>query len=185
MEYHVSHLLRITVLSASCLLTLPAIAQMPAAGRPAIWEMVPGVPDATHTDPVSRGVMKGNPPPTDKRVQFRDGSAFGFPGIRWSLSHWREIVPTKAVSRGNGPVIALPRSERSLDDLKFKTTSGIETTFKSAIDQMYTDGLLILHRGRIVYETYRGEGKAERPHISFSVTKSFVGLIAAVLVTEE
>lgn len=150
----------------------------------AVWEMLPGTPNAAQSDPTTHGVMQGNPPPPDKRVQFRDRSAWRFPNLRWSLNHWREIAPTKEVSRGTGPIIALPRAERSFDDLKFKTTNGIDVTFKDAIDLMYADGLLILHRGRIVYETYRAEGRADRPHLAWSVTKSYVGTIAAMLVAE-
>lgn len=148
------------------------------------WEMIPGVPNAQQTDPVASGLMQGFPPPADKRVQFRDRTAWRFPQLRWSLSHWREIAPTKEVSRGTGPVLELPRSELNLDNLKFKTTNGIDVTFKEAIDLMYSDGLLILHKGRIVYETYRGAGRADTPHLSWSVTKSYVGTIAAILAAE-
>ena len=45
----------------------------------------------------------------------------------------------------------------------------------------YTDGLLVMHKGKIIYEKYFGEGAAHRPHIAFSVTKSFVGTLAATL----
>ena len=42
----------------------------------------------------------------------------------------------------------------------------------------YADGLLVLHKGRIIYEKYFGAGEASRPHIAFSVTKSIVGTLA-------
>jgi hypothetical protein len=48
----------------------------------------------------------------------------------------------------------------------------------------YTDGLLILHRGTIVYERYFGVLDAHIPHIAYSVTKSFVATLAATLVHE-
>ncbi len=43
---------------------------------------------------------------------------------------------------------------------------------------------LILHRGRIVYERYFGALAPDRQHLAFSVTKSFVATVAAMLIAE-
>jgi CubicO group peptidase (beta-lactamase class C family) len=48
----------------------------------------------------------------------------------------------------------------------------------------YTDGIIVLHRGKVVYEKYFGALDAHRQHIAMSVTKSFTGTIAATLVSE-
>jgi CubicO group peptidase (beta-lactamase class C family) len=52
------------------------------------------------------------------------------------------------------------------------------------VAKTFTDGILVLHKGRVVYEKYVGEGAPERSHIAMSVTKSFVGVLAAGLATE-
>jgi len=52
------------------------------------------------------------------------------------------------------------------------------------IPRTYTDGILVLHRGRVAYEKYFGALTPERPHIAMSVTKSFVGTLAAILADE-
>jgi CubicO group peptidase (beta-lactamase class C family) len=57
-------------------------------------------------------------------------------------------------------------------------------TWAESLLANYTDGILILHRGRIVYERYFGVLDAHTPHIAFSVTKSFVATIAATLLHE-
>lgn len=57
-------------------------------------------------------------------------------------------------------------------------------TWAQSVDAMFTDGIVILHRGVVVYETYRGALTPELPHIAFSMTKSFVGLMAATLAAE-
>ena len=57
-------------------------------------------------------------------------------------------------------------------------------TWAESLLANYTDGILILHRGRIVYERYFGVLDAHTPHIAFSVTKSFVATLAATLVHE-
>ena len=43
----------------------------------------------------------------------------------------------------------------------------------------------MLHRGRVVYERYFGALTGERPHIAFSVTKSFTETLAAMLIEEK
>ncbi|HET9270465.1 MAG TPA: serine hydrolase, partial [Vicinamibacterales bacterium] len=146
----------------------------------------PSFPDARATDPVALGWMKGSPPPADKLVLFGDGSFYKFPQTRWAFSHMRELVPTVTVSRGPGPVSALPRAERTdLDAVAFTPIGQTKpSTWGAAFDANYTDGIVVLHRGRIVYERYAGALTAERPHIAFSVTKSFVATLAGILIAE-
>lgn len=57
-------------------------------------------------------------------------------------------------------------------------------TWKASLDANYTDGMLILHRGEIVYEYYSGCLDREGRHGAMSVTKSFVGTIAEILIAE-
>ena len=57
-------------------------------------------------------------------------------------------------------------------------------TWAESLAANHTDGILILHRGRIVYERYFGVLAAHRQHIAFSVTKSFVATVAATLIAE-
>ena len=143
-------------------------------------------PDARATDPVTMGWMAGSPPPADKVIRFADGSFYQFPQTRWAFSHMRELVPTVAVSRGAGPVSPLPRAERrDLDAVTF-TPIGASSpmTWGAAFDANYTDGIVVLHRGRVVYERYGRVLTPERPHIAFSVTKSFVATLAGILIAD-
>lgn len=139
------------------------------------------LPTAEQSDPKALGMMQGFPPPPDKTIRFIDGSSSRFPNTRWAFSHIRELVPTANVSRGEGPVVPLPRAERDLGNIAITTMDGKPITFNDALQLTYTDGILVLHKGKVVYEKYLGEGDAQRPHIAFSVTKSFVGTLAAVL----
>ena len=142
--------------------------------------------DARTSDPVTMGWMVGAPPPPDKLIRFSDDSWFRFPQTRWSFSNIRQLMPTSVVRRGNGPATTLPRSERTdIDAVTFhpigQTTS---MTWAQSLTANYTDGVLILHRGRIVYERYFGALAADRQHLAFSVTKSFVATVAASLIAE-
>jgi CubicO group peptidase (beta-lactamase class C family) len=143
------------------------------------------IPDAAASDPLRIGWMQGSPPPADKTILFEDGSFLRFPQSRWSYSHMRQFGPTVEVPRGPGPVAALPRAEiPGLDQLPVTLRDGRRTTWLEALALAYTDGIVVLHRGTIVYERYFGAGAEHRPHIAFSVTKSFVGTLAAMLVDE-
>ncbi len=141
---------------------------------------------AADSDPVKLGWMAGYPPPLDKQVRYDDGSHYRFPQWRWSFSHWREVMPSAEVLRGTGPVAPLARAERDdLDAVTFMPLGGsTKLTWADSLAANYTDGIVVLHRGRIVYERYFGALAAERPHIAFSVTKSVIGTLAAMLVAE-
>ena len=130
--------------------------------------------------------MAGSPPPADRIIRFADGSFYTFPKTRWAFSHMRELVPTVAVPRGAGPVSVLPRAERrDLDAVTFTPIGGgTPMTWREAFDANYTDGIVVLHRGRVVYERYASMLTPERQHIAFSVTKSFVATLAGILIAE-
>ena len=140
--------------------------------------------NALDSDPRTLGWMVGAPPPPDKRVRFADGSMMAFPQNRWANSHYRELVPTKVVARGQGPMDPLPRAERQdLDAVRFYPIGVAQAmTWGQSLLANYTDGIVVLHRGQIVYERYAGALDADTPHIAFSVTKSFIGTIAECLV---
>ena len=147
------------------------------------------------------GWMVGSPPPPDKLIRFADSSFARFPRTRWSYSNMRQFLPTRVVRRADRPVRQLPRAERTdLDAVEFVPLAApplpdaLETgvgaagrgsmTWAESLLANYTDGILILHRGCIVYERYFGVLDAHTPHIAYSVTKSFVATVAATLVHE-
>jgi CubicO group peptidase (beta-lactamase class C family) len=146
----------------------------------------PALPTAEQTDPVKLGWMVGSPPPPDKVVRFADGSFYSFPKFRWTFSNSRQMGPTTNVSRGVGAVSPLPRAERAdLDAVTFTPLGKTEPmTWAQAFNANYTDGIVVLHKGRIVYERYAGALRPEGQHSGHSVTKSFFGTIGAVLVAE-
>lgn len=64
------------------------------------------------------------------------------------------------------------------------TTVGRPMTFAKMLEETYTDGIAVLHRGRLIYERYFGALKSHKPHIGMLVTKSFTGVLAGMLVAE-
>ena len=156
------------------------------AGRAAGAASPQAFPDAQASDPAKLGWMVGSPPPPDRTLRFDDGSYFGFPAMRWSVSNFRQLMPTVNVSRGLGAARPLPRAlRRDIDAMRFTPLGSDRTmTWRESLDANYTDGIVVLHRGRIVYERYFGVLGPDAEHGAMSVTKSFVGTLAAMLVAE-
>jgi CubicO group peptidase (beta-lactamase class C family) len=142
--------------------------------------------DSDASCPLRLGWMQGSPPPADRVIRFDTGDSRQFPQSRWTFSHTRELHPTLNISRGDGPVSDLPRALRSdLDAIELTPLGASKPiTFAASIKANYTDGLVVLHRGRIVLERYFGALSEFQPHIAFSVTKSFIGTLGATLVAE-
>jgi CubicO group peptidase (beta-lactamase class C family) len=144
-------------------------------------------PDADASDPSALGWMQGSPPPVAKRIRFQDDRFLEFPQIRWTLSHMRELAPTAAVWRGSAlpsDLGAAPGSEAAIDALAFEDLQGGKLTWATSLQRTYTDGMLVLHRGRRIYERYFGALQAQRPHACFSITKSYAATLAATLIHE-
>ena len=144
--------------------------------------------DDTASDPNALGWMQGSPPAPDKAIRFADDEFLKFPRSRWALSHMRELVPTVNVWRGGGGSYDLgtlaAADEVSIDELLFDDLAGRRRRWADSLADTYTDGIAVLHRGRLVYERYRGALRPELPHACFSVTKSYAGTLAATLVYE-
>ena len=141
---------------------------------------------AADSDPIKMGWMQGFPPAKDKQLRFEDGSFFEFPAMRWSVVHMRDFMPTVNVSRGLGVASALPyQLDTNIDALKFRPLNAKQDmTWQDSLAQNYTDGIVVLHKGRVVYERYMGALTPDKLHAAMSVTKSFTGTLAAMLVAE-
>jgi CubicO group peptidase (beta-lactamase class C family) len=146
----------------------------------------PATLDAVASDPVTMGWMIGSPPPPEKQIRFGDASYARFPRTRWSYTHMRQLLPTSVVPRGGHAAVPLPRAERSdIDRVTFRPIGRDERmTWGESLLANYTDGIVVLHQGRIVYERYFGVLTPHGHHIAFSVTKSFVATLAATLIHE-
>jgi CubicO group peptidase (beta-lactamase class C family) len=152
----------------------------------AVIAQAPAIPTPEQTDPVKLGWMMGSPPPPDKVIRFADGSFYTFPKFRWTFSNSRQMGPTTNVSRGLGAPVPLPRAERDdIDAVTFTPMGKTESmTWAQSLGANYTDGIVVLHKGRVVYERYFGALKVDGQHVAQSATKSFFGTIGAMLVAE-
>ena len=141
---------------------------------------------AKESEPSNFGWMQGFPPPADKTLHTSDGSFFEFPAIRWSVVHMRQMLPTINVSRGLGAIEPLEYAlDKNIDAITFTPWNSKEKmTWEQSLWENYTDGMLILHKGKVVYEKYFSELTENDVHAVMSLTKSFNGTLASILVAE-
>lgn len=143
--------------------------------------------DAAASDPARTGYMQGFPPPDARRIRVRDGSFFRFPALRYSVVHMRSFLPTVNVARNNRtpPALFEYALDAGIDTVTFLPAGQREAvTWRRSLDLNYTDGILVLHRGRIVYERYFGALTEVGVHAVMSVTKSLTVTLAALLAAE-
>lgn len=148
---------------------------------------------AQESDPNVMGWMQGFPPPPDKLITQPDSNFFSFPKLRWSVCHLREFLPTEEISRGTGAPVPLTYPSpaefadlaREIDALTFMPIDGdTPMTWEQSLYANYTDGMLILHKGEVVYERYFGCLEEDGKHAIMSMTKSITGLLGEILVAE-
>ena len=144
-----------------------------------------------HLIPILALLLMSNIPSTfaqTPRGNARDGSFFTPEALPYSVLRMREFMPTTNVPRGNEARLTSFRyalQEENIDRLRFVPIGKTEPiTWLQSLEENYTDGIIILHRGRIIYERYFGEMTSESLHALMSVTKSFTGTLAATLVAE-
>jgi len=138
------------------------------------------------SDPNTLQLMVGFPPPADKRVTLPDSNFFSFPKLRWSVCHMRELLPTAGIARNPYAFTPLKYALLSgIDELTFKPSNSNKLmTWQQSLAANYTDGMLILHKGKVVYERYRGCLDEHTNHAAMSMTKSLTGLVAEILIAQ-
>jgi len=98
------------------------------------------------------------------------------PFNRWGFQHVRELIPTADIANDPRRVRDLPAETRKVD-IRVEPDAGEPLTFERFLAETDTDGLVILHRGRVVAEYFANGMTPETPHILMSVSKSMLGLL--------
>ena len=90
------------------------------------------------------------------------------PHNRWAFHHVRELIPTAEIPNDPRRVRELPAAPRD---------PGLAEFFTRTDD----DGMIVLHRGRVLLERYGNGMPPHAPHILMSVSKSMLGLLFGAL----
>src|SRR5690349_9999912 len=114
------------------------------------------------------GLMLGFPPQEDHLVtaaNFQDA-----PYNRWGFLHISNVLPTAPISRGEAPIAELRRAPQDLSAIRFEGSDG-PLTLAEMLESTYTDGVLVLHHGRILSEIYFNGMQPNTRHLLMSVSK--------------
>ena len=129
-------------------------------------------------------LMLGAPPDPDAQVTLANWREPGFG--RWSFSHIRQLLPTAPIAAADQPYVLpesrpenLPENRIDLAALAFGPSQRSLDDFLTASN---TDALMVMRDGKLVFDWFGGFGRADRPHIAFSVSKSLAGLLVGILV---
>jgi CubicO group peptidase (beta-lactamase class C family) len=125
------------------------------------------------------GLMHGTPPPPAQQVSLANWQDPPF--NRWGFQHVRDLIPTARIPRGDGSVWRLPRAERDLDGLTFRSRRRT-LTVAQMLEATATDGFMIVHRGRVISERYLNGMTPDTTHLLMSVSKSVTSTVAGILV---
>jgi CubicO group peptidase (beta-lactamase class C family) len=99
------------------------------------------------------------------------------PFNRWGFQHVRELVPSADIANDPERVSPLPTAYEDLSPLEIEPGMDLARFLEAT----GTDALVVLRRGRIVFEHYANGMTAHTPHILMSVSKSLLGLLAGIL----
>ncbi|MBM3549363.1 MAG: serine hydrolase [Alphaproteobacteria bacterium] len=119
--------------------------------------------------------MQGFPPAAGGQVTLANWRTAPF--NKWAFQHVREIVPSADIANDPEDVWRLPSAPADLAGLRIDGDMDLHG-FLAETD---TDALVVLHRGRIVAESYGNGMTAATPHILMSVSKSMLGMLAGIL----
>ena len=141
---------------------------------------------AKESDPNKMAWMKGFPPKKDSIISAADRSFFSFPALRYSVCHMRQFLPTTVVQSAEKNWYSFKLAiAKEIDEITFTPwESNKKMTWQESLMQNYTDGIIVLHKGKIVYENYFGELKPNGLHAAMSVSKTFTGTLGALLIAE-
>jgi len=165
---------------------------MSAEGRPSVrrtlsiqillYSLLAAVGVAAAGEPDSSKLMQGFPPPDDQIVTR--SNLMEYPNNRWAFQHIRELQPTREIWRGDGPVSDLPVAPMDLGAFTATVRNGRKLSLDQFLAESHTDGFVILHDGRLVFERYFNGQQRHTQHQMMSVTKSFVGTLVLILADE-
>jgi CubicO group peptidase (beta-lactamase class C family) len=125
------------------------------------------------------GLMNGFPPNKSKLVT--KSNFMRPPYNRWAFQHMRYLNFTAPVERGASGATKFEIQPQDLMNKKFNINKQSQSLL-SFVKQSYTDSLLVLYKGKIVTEYYVDGMTEQTPHWTASITKSFVGTLADLLI---
>ncbi|KAK5130450.1 hypothetical protein LTR08_002014 [Meristemomyces frigidus] len=102
----------------------------------------------------------------------------------WAFHNIDKILPTKVVSTSETEPSPLKANPQSFDGFKIQLGSSPELGLAGYEKYTETDGLVVLHKGKVVHEYYDHGNEPSSRHILMSLTKSVTGLVTGILASQ-
>lgn len=99
----------------------------------------------------------------------------------WAFRNIRSVLAVSDIESAPGSAWAFQVNPCPFDGFGVKLPNGSTLDLAGFLETTATDGLIVLHRGRIAFEYYADGLDRDTPHILMSATKSITGLIAGIL----
>jgi len=101
-----------------------------------------------------------------------------------SFQNLQSLFPTARLRRGNAVASPLPEAPREIGNIAVASPDGSEYSIDQMIAATDTDAFLVVHDGTLIHESYRNGMQADSVHLVNSISKTFLGMLAGVLVEE-
>ncbi len=123
--------------------------------------------------------MHGFPPAVENQVTLANWRTAPF--NRWSFQHVREIVPSADIAHEPSATWSFEVAPVDVSSVKIDCGRAGILPLAAFHDYAHVDAMIALHGDNIVYEHYRHDMTSSTPHILMSVSKSLLGMLAAIL----
>jgi CubicO group peptidase (beta-lactamase class C family) len=121
------------------------------------------------------------PDPRTARGEASSANWIDPPHNRWGFLHVRELTRTARIRGSADSVATLPRAIEDLAPVEFDHRQR-RWTIGEMLDETFTDGLMVVHDGAVLFEHYGGLMQSTDTHLLMSVSKSLTSTLAGVLI---
>jgi CubicO group peptidase (beta-lactamase class C family) len=101
----------------------------------------------------------------------------------WSFRHVRELIPTAQVDCAKSPRVLNQKIQSELGQVSVETHTGVKS-ISEYLPSSSTDSFTAVKGEDLVFEWLAPGVSDTEPHLIFSVTKSFTGMLVGALVQE-
>ena len=121
------------------------------------------------------GIGQGSELSPDRRADNQNWTLP--PWNRWAFQRVQQFTRTARVARSEQPS-ALEYDLRDLSGISFEDTAGRACTIADVLSGTYTDGFLVMHRGRVLTEQYFNGMDRSTLHLIMSCSKAVTSTVA-------
>ena len=125
------------------------------------------------------GIGQGMDIPTERRATNENWTLAPF--NRWSFQRVQQFTRTTRVRRAEQPS-AIEDSHQDLSLIKFQDQFDQQCTIAEMLARTYTDGILVMHQGKVITEQYFNGMHRSTLHLIMSCSKSITSAVVGIYI---